>query len=108
MKYLLITVVTLLPLFIYPQNYYAVLITGDTPYLEADGPKNWNGGEYSKLGFDEFWNDTYLMWELLYENGFSNDNIFVLFGNGEDWNDLGNNPRYDQYVRHYIEEDITD
>jgi len=41
-------------------EYYAVLITGDTPPGEAAGPKTWQGGT-DLPGFDEFWNDTFLM-----------------------------------------------
>ena len=38
-------------------------------------------------GYDEFWNDNYLMWELFYDDiyGYSNDNINVLFGEGIDY-----------------------
>lgn len=103
MKYLLITIVALLPFFSFSQNYYAVLITGDTPYLEAEGPKNWNGGPNGDdWEYNEFWFDTYLMWELLYDNGFSNDNIFVLYGYGNDWIDPEDNPRYNSLLRHDI------
>jgi len=65
-------------------EYYAVLITGDTPPGEALGPKTWDGGS-DLPGFDEFWNDTFLMWEMLWQYGWKNENIFVLFGNGIDW-----------------------
>jgi hypothetical protein len=74
------------------QNYYAVLITGDTPNLEAKSPKNWNAGRGSEGGFDEFWNDTFLMWELLRDGGFDEHQIYVLYGNGEDY--FSENPRY--------------
>jgi hypothetical protein len=33
----------------------------------------------------EFWHDTYLMWEMLYKNGFKDENIHVLFADGEDF-----------------------
>lgn len=72
------------------QQYYAVLITGDTPEGYAQSPKSYNGGGYS--GFDEFWNDTYLMWKLLHENGFEADHIYTLYGNG--YNYPSQNPRY--------------
>jgi len=63
---------------------YAVLITGDTPAGESESPKNWNEGECGEMGFDEFWNDTYMMWEMLYEFGFTDDHIYVLYGDGND------------------------
>jgi hypothetical protein len=54
---------------------YAVLIEGDSP--------TW---------FDEFWNDTFLMYEILINKGFEPDNIFVLYYNGSDH--VSANPRY--------------
>ncbi|MCD4697748.1 MAG: hypothetical protein K8S16_16105, partial [Bacteroidales bacterium] len=44
------------------------------------------------------WNDTYLMWEMLvYEKGYDNDNVFVLFADGQDWSITNKNiaGRYD-------------
>ena len=49
------------------------------------------------------WNDSYLMWELLLEKGFSNDNIFFLYHKGKDFvrDHLGLlNDRYDPRVEH--------
>lgn len=54
---------------------YAVLIEGDSP-----------------IDYDEFWNDTFLMYEILIDNGFDPDNIFVLYYNGTDH--ASANPRY--------------
>ena len=51
------------------QEKYAVLITGDY----ADGI------------YPEFWNDTYLMWDMLKSKGFTESNIFVLFADGNDF-----------------------
>ena len=48
---------------------YAVLITGDTPDGDASGTKTWNGGNADPNGYDEFWNDTFLMWEMLWQHG---------------------------------------
>lgn len=72
------------------QKKYAVLITGD--YYDLPDPAQW----YS----DEYWNDTYLMWEMLVAKpveqggkGYSDDHVFVLFANGEDFsfnNDVAN------------------
>jgi hypothetical protein len=38
MKSILTLLLIFLPCFSYSQNYYAVLITGDTPTFEAGGP----------------------------------------------------------------------
>ncbi len=58
---------------------YAVLISGDL----AD------------TGFDEFWNDVVLMRQMLLDSGFQDQNIFVLYGNGNDYFDANRpNPMY--------------
>lgn len=77
------------------QNKYAVLITGDYAAKNLDIPREeqWNGGKnLDSRGMLEFWNDTYLLWELLQNKGFSQDNIYVLFADGNDF--LSDNPRY--------------
>ncbi len=72
------------------QEKYAVLITGDYAAASRSYTTLWNNGVgisgngYS-YGFDEFWNDTYLMWEMLINRGYSNENIIVLFADGEDF-----------------------
>ncbi len=73
-----------------PKNI-AILITGDTPTTGSYSPKNWNDGVgiNGYGGFDEFWNDTYLMWEMLYKYGFKDENIYVLYGDGDDYFDRG-------------------
>ena len=68
---------------LYGENY-AVLITGDTPDRQSISPKTWNEGVYGISGYDEFWNDTYMVWEMLYEFGFMDENIYVLYGDGTD------------------------
>lgn len=89
------------------QNHNAVLITGDTPGLRgAGGPKNWDGGGRPPL-YDEFWNDTYLMWELLWENAKyelygtapQNDHIHVLYGDGADYSEELRGERYDPEIQ---------
>lgn len=61
-------------------NKYAVLICGDVA-------THW--------GFDEFWNDVVLMREVLLRNGFSPENMFVLYGDGVDFSHPSRtNPRY--------------
>ncbi len=65
------------------QEKYAVLVCGNIPYYvppggswaQANPPEDNND-------LDEFWNDIYLYWKMLIENGYKNENIFVLF-NGE-------------------------
>ncbi len=74
-------------------EYYAVLITGDTPGYDAIGPKTWQTG--SRPGpYDEFWSDTFVMWETLWKYGWKDEDIFVLFGFGVDWSSqFQTNPR---------------
>lgn len=72
----------------FAQQKYAVLITGDYAGMSYSVPLSdqWNGGQgKSANGFDEFWNDTFLMWEMLQTIGYSQENIFVLFANGQDY-----------------------
>lgn len=57
---------------------YAVLICGDVAESGA--------------AFNCFWNDTYWMYQALQAKGFSKANIYVLYGNGNDW--ACPNPRY--------------
>ncbi|RKZ27520.1 hypothetical protein DRQ20_00165, partial [bacterium] len=52
---------------------------------------------------NERWNDTYLMWELLYKNGWPDENIHVLYGDGKDYEIR--NPRYQAP---FPDKDITD
>jgi hypothetical protein len=79
------------------QEKYAVLITGDYAATSYGVPLSdqWNGGQgKSTYGFDEFWNDTFLMWEMLQEKGYSQDNIIVLFADGNDFTFSGQAPQY--------------
>jgi len=96
-------------------NHQAVLITGDTPegarakvekaldvmkthkdVLREEPVEDtllnsglWGLEQAVKSGkavnIDEFWNDTYLMWELLYNKGWPDDHIQVLYGDGKDY-----------------------
>jgi|GEM_PF-3611981 len=84
MKRILFATVLILLSFqtVYSAEKYAVLITGDyDPRYLPDDVKG-----YGPL--ESFWNDTYLMWEMLIEKGFNDSNIFVLFGNGEGLNEV--------------------
>ncbi|MCD4698612.1 MAG: T9SS type A sorting domain-containing protein [Bacteroidales bacterium] len=73
------------------QQKYALIIGGDyKPGTEIPDNHKWNNGQNMdpQKGWDEFWNDSYLMWELLYDDpitGYSNDNIEVLFAEGIDY-----------------------
>ena len=69
------------------QEKYAVLIVGDYAAKISDIPVEdlWNGGKNLTGPMMEFWNDTYLMWELLKSKGYSDENIFILFANGVDF-----------------------
>jgi len=100
------------------QKKYAVLICGETP--AGGGTDNsWktaNPQPTDDPDYDEFWNDTYLMWEMLIEKGYDNNNIFVLFsGTGVDWSSdpqhdvaYRYNPREWHYYIIYPDEHITD
>ncbi len=59
---------------------YAVIITGDDPNNTSEGLKTFGGGLSG--GADCFWYDTYLMWETLYNFGFKDENIYVLYAGG--------------------------
>ena len=76
----------------FAQKKYAVLIVGDPSVSETNIPPSdlWKGDGTGEA--DEFWNDTYLMWEMLQNKGFHADSIFVLFADGNDRHP--NNPRY--------------
>ncbi len=75
------------------QEKYAVLITGN--YSKGLDPlplnSQWNGGQGQGGYYDEFWNDIYLMWEMLTKpdslggKGFLKDNVYVLYGSGQDY-----------------------
>ena len=91
-----------------PQKY-AVLIGGDPSATNIPAQSQWNAGQNMGLnGFDEFWNDTYLMWEILYsKKGYSNNNIFVLFNDGIDYNPQWLDDRYKSFPSYNIPQ-ITD
>ncbi len=75
------------------QNRYAILICGDTPYTAyqayVEGKGLWKGTPVEHKGvfsFPGFWYDINWMYDILIENaGFSPDDIFVLWGDGQDW-----------------------
>ncbi len=70
----------------YSQEKYAVLITGDYAAEDVPVEDRWNREQgNSSSPRDEFWNDTFLMWKMLQEKGYSKENIIVLFAGGEDY-----------------------
>jgi len=91
----------------FPQEKYAIILNAyapDTFYSE----NSWADANPSSELYYEFWNDIYLMWEMLYERGFENENIFVLYAGGEDYPVA--NPWYNQRYKaayHYLDS-ITD
>ncbi|MCD4697700.1 MAG: hypothetical protein K8S16_15860 [Bacteroidales bacterium] len=94
------------------QQKYALIIGGDyKPGDEIPDGDKWNNGVNMDpdKGYDEFWNDTYLMWELLYNHptGYSNDNIEVLFAEGIDYTFPEQNDRYKSLPSYDIDH-ITD
>jgi|GEM_PF-1255498 len=81
---------------------YAILIAGDYTASGIPVEKQWNDG----LGDNtEFWNDLYLQWEMLYQKGYSKENIKVLFAHGTDlWDVYG----FGYIDERYRAEHITD
>ncbi len=84
-----------------PQKY-AVIITGDSP---GDGYQ----GQFANpnSNYNEFWNDTYLMWEMLVTKfGFDHNKVFVLYAEGSDY--ASQNPRYTVAHSGLLIDHITD
>ena len=87
-KVLIIMAIICMAFSVSAQNKYAVLITGDYAAKNVPEQDRWksnSNGETNNSPMLEFWNDTYLMWELLQANGYSRENIFVLFADGVDY-----------------------
>ena len=86
------------------QEKYAILIGGnmnpDVQYIPLT--EQWNEGidPHPDHGFDEFWNDAYLVWEMLttetkpFGKGYTDDNVYVLFNDGDDFTFPGQDLRY--------------
>ena len=77
---------------------YAVLITGDYADERGDFEGSWaisNNLQFTENDrMEEFWHDTYLMWEMLIEKGYTNENIYVLFADGVDFQPTWIDNRY--------------
>jgi hypothetical protein len=70
---------------IHAQEKYAILITGESAGEDANTDGSWIANN-NKSTWDEFWNDTYLMWEMLvFDKGYADENVFVLYANGIDY-----------------------
>jgi len=78
------------------QQKYAVLIGGDPDTTNIPIEDRWNNNQgIGQYGYDEFWNDCYLFWEMLYDHkGYTDENIHVLFRNGSDYTFEDLNIRY--------------
>jgi hypothetical protein len=62
---------------------YAVLIAGDYNPTDISSSYLWQLNDSQSKPFTEFWNDTYLMWEMLtQEKGYKPENVKVLFAIG--------------------------
>ena len=109
-KSFLLSIIILFALFARAQEKYAVLICGDKPVEEityATATSGWGDpGDEIK---NEFWNDTFLMWEMLvYEKGYYKENVYVLYYDGVDYNDPLLADRYNAEVIHYGDHPVTD
>ncbi len=91
------------------QHKYAVLIGGDPDAVNVPAGDIWNNGQDTgPYGYDEFWNDTYLLWEMLYDKkDYTNENIYVLFNDGIDYTFHEQDDRYKSLPNYGIYE-ITD
>lgn len=78
----------------FAQEKYAILIAGEYNPANIAFPaiEQWNNGLHpASPVFDEFWNDTYLMWEMLVKpvaqggKGYTDQNVHVLFANNDDF-----------------------
>ncbi|MCK4678942.1 MAG: T9SS type A sorting domain-containing protein [Bacteroidales bacterium] len=98
------------------QEKYAVLITGDYAISDIPLEEQWNQGQGKDENgyFPEFWYDTYLMWEMLVKDpeqggfGYTDENVFVLFANGEDFYFENMSARYNADISYPNYYPITD
>ncbi len=78
-RFLWITMILMLPLVAltstaFAQQKYAVLISSGQTNVD------------DQFLHSEYWYDLFLMYRMLIEDGFTHNNIFVLYGNGNDFN----------------------
>lgn len=79
LKYIFVTIYILVFSFmivpkVTAQQKYAILISGG------------NTTQDDQAYHSEYWYDLFLMYRMLIESGFTHNNIFVLYGNGNDFN----------------------
>ncbi len=76
------------------QEKYAVIVNRYNPSGTTDSINMYQTStNIDDLSF-EFWNDLYLMWEMLYERGFDDENIYVFYDQGHDFEYPDYNSRY--------------
>ncbi len=96
MKQIVVTILLLCNYLAYGQTKYAVLITGNPnpagDELVVPQEHQWNGGGES----NEFWNDTYLLHEILLKFNYQEENIHVLYAGGDPFQYPNYPPRYTQ------------
>ncbi|MEN8224293.1 MAG: right-handed parallel beta-helix repeat-containing protein [Bacteroidota bacterium] len=93
-KILMFLFMCLLISFSYSQERYAIIITGESAGTDANENGSWISNSNNST-WDEFWNDTYLMWEMLViDKGYDDENVFVIYADGEDYSYLEQNIRY--------------
>ncbi|MBN1183361.1 MAG: right-handed parallel beta-helix repeat-containing protein [Bacteroidales bacterium] len=86
-QYILILILCLLLIIPLHAEKYALLITGTDSGELSDGVEHWCTANYATSGtkMEEFWYDTYLMWEMLYNQmKYSQDNIFTFYSDGDE------------------------
>jgi RNA binding exosome subunit len=92
------------------QEKYAIIIGGNmNPGTAIPATEQWNGGNdpHPQHGFDEFWNDTYLQWEMLViHKDYTDANVHVLFGDGDDFTFSLQDIRY-KGIYHGIEYEVV-
>ncbi len=91
---------------IFAQEKYAVVVNRYNPYAAVDSIATWQTGTDWDYRMFEFWNDLYLMWEMLYERGFNDENIYVFYDLGDDFEYPNYNLRYT--ADYHLLEQITD
>ncbi|MDD3011798.1 MAG: C13 family peptidase, partial [Bacteroidales bacterium] len=109
-KILLILLVVSLCFDAKSQEKYAVLICGSEPdetECVMDSLSLW--GALGDTIRNEFWNDTYLMYESLINNfGYADENVYVIYYNGIDFNPNGQADRYNSAFNFPLYAPITD
>lgn len=88
------------------QQKYAILINRYEPLATVDSSSTWQSGKSDFIPKYEFWCDLFLMWEMLHDRGFEDENIFVFYDHGIDYKPLWINQRY-KAESHLIDK-ITD